>query len=112
MDNNYFLGFIVVIREMMQTSFSRRFLPSCERSKSVPDFGPVHGRSVVPAVVTTSRLVDCKVVAAACRTDKLARLVAGFELLKVVKDGERHSAARREAPSIMAAMATGCKKNG
>ncbi len=111
MDNNYFLGFVVVIREMMKACFTRRLLPARKRGKRIPDLGSVHGRWIVPAVVAARHLVHGEVVAAASRAKELLGFVAGFKLFEVVEDGKRHSAAEGEAPSIMTVLATSCKQS-
>ncbi len=52
----------------------------------------------MPAVVASSVLVDRKIVPAARRAEEFPLFVAGFELVKVVKDGKRHSAGMGSAP--------------
>jgi hypothetical protein len=90
--------FVVVVK-MVLAGFSWRLFPSHQRGQGIADVSPVRSTWIVPAVVATVSLVHREVIAAASGADKLARLVAGGELLKVVEDAEGHAGADTVSPS-------------
>ncbi|MFZ9064858.1 MAG: hypothetical protein ACO22U_14570 [bacterium] len=53
----------------------------------------------MPAIVTASIFVHCKVIASTCWTHKLAWLVAWFKLVEVVQNGKSHGQRGERLPS-------------
>jgi hypothetical protein len=98
MNNDNFGASSVLVGKVVAARAAWWFFPAREWRKSVSDVGAVLRRGVVPAVVASSVLVDREVIAAACWAKEFALFVAGLELVKKIKDGERHSAGMGSAP--------------